>query len=71
MAKKSDVQLKLDRIRWAGDGTVPVFHLSPLGGPHPRVLPDGRVIRDPDDLKEVADWPDEDVVAWLDIPEIK
>lgn len=43
---------------------------SPLGGLYPRLLPDGRVIADPDAIRETADLTDEEAVAWLDIPEI-
>jgi hypothetical protein len=42
-----------------------------LGDPRPRLLPDGRVIADPDALREVADLTDEEAMAWLDIPEIE
>ena len=43
---------------------------SPLGGPYPRLLPDGRVIKDPDAIREVADMSDEEAMAWLDIPDL-
>jgi hypothetical protein len=39
--------------------------------PRPRLLPDNRIITDPDALREVADLTDEEAMAWLDIPEIE
>lgn len=42
---------------------------SPRNGPHPRLLPDNRVITDPDAIRETADMSDEEAMAWLDIPE--
>jgi hypothetical protein len=42
---------------------------SKLGDPRPRLLPDNRVITDPDAIRETADMTDEQAMAWLDIPE--
>jgi hypothetical protein len=36
-----------------------------------RQLPDGRVISDPDAIRETADMTDEEAMAWLDIPEVE
>ena len=38
--------------------------------PRPRLLPDNRIITDPDAIRETADMTDEEAMEWLDIPEI-
>ena len=44
--------------------------ITKLGDPRPRLLPDNRIITDPDAIRETADMTDAQAMAWLDIPEI-
>ena len=40
--------------------------ITKLGDPRPRLLPDNRIITDPDTIRAVANLSDVDVMEWLD-----
>jgi hypothetical protein len=62
---RTDEQMMQDRISQHPPAHLMIF--TKLGGPYPRQMPDGRVVKDPDTLRQIAHMTDNEVMEWLDI----